>query len=508
MQNHILDYLDQTVKRVPDKLAFGGVSPSDGVTFRQLDEKSRSIGSFLAARGMFREPVVVFMNRHPHAIVAFIGVLQGGCYYVPIDEEMPRARIDLILQNLRPRAIICDETTVETARTFDFDGELWLCDDLTKTAADAAALADIRCRSIDTDPVYVFFTSGSTGIPKGVAACHRSLINYIEQLSEVLGFSEDTVFANQTPLYFDASLKDIYPTLKFGATAYIVPKSMFKFPLQVLEFLNEHQVNTLCWVVSALTMLSAFGALTELPPKYLRTIAFVGEVFPVKQFNIWKRALPQARFTNLYGPTEGTGVCCYYHVDREFGLDEAIPIGRPFKNTEILLLKDDNTLAAPGEQGEICIRGTTVSLGYINDPERTAASFVQNPLNKSWPELIYRTGDIGRFNEGGDLVFVSRKDFQIKHMGHRIELGEIEANVNMLDEIKSSGCIYDTERGKIVLFYVGDISEKELMQSLKEKLQRYMLPNTIRQLETMPLTATGKINRVLLKENYLKERKR
>ncbi len=508
MQNHILDYLDQTVRRVPDKLAFGGVSQEDGVTFRQLDDRSRSIGSYLAALGMFRQPVVVFMNRHPNAVVAFLGVLQGGCYYVPIDEEMPRARIDLILQNLHPRAIICDETTLDTARTFDFDGELWLYGDLIQTPADAAALANVHSRTIDTDPVYVFFTSGSTGIPKGVAACHRSLINYIEQLSETLGFNEDTVFANQTPLYFDASLKDIYPTLKCGATAYIVPKSMFKFPMKVLEFLNEHQVNTLCWVVSALTMLSAFGALTELPPKYLHTIAFVGEVFPVKQFNIWKRALPNARFTNLYGPTEGTGVCCYYHVEREFGLDEAIPIGRPFKNTEILLLKDDNTLAAPGEQGEICIRGTAVSLGYINDPERTASSFVQNPLNKSWPELIYRTGDIGRFNKDGDLVFVSRKDFQIKHMGHRIELGEIEANVNMLDEIKSSGCIYDTEKGKIVLFYVGGISEKDLMQALKEKLQRYMLPNTIRQLETMPLTATGKINRVLLKENYLKERKR
>lgn len=508
MQNHILDYLNETVKRVPDKLAFGGVKPEDGVTFRQVNDDSRAIGSFLAAQGFSREPVVVFMNRHPHAVVAFLGVLQAGCYYVPIDEEMPRIRIDLILENLHPRAILCDETTIETAKTFSHEGALWLYRDLIQTDVDNAALAAVRARIIDTDPVYVYFTSGSTGIPKGVAACHRSLINYIEQLSEILGFNEDTVFANQTPLYFDASLKDIFPTLKFGATAYIVPKSLFKFPIQVLEFLNEHEVNTLCWVVSALTMLSAFGALSEIPPKYLHTIAFVGEVFPVKQFNIWKRTLPNAHFTNLYGPTEATGVCCYYHVEREFAPDEAIPIGRPFKNTEILLLTDQNTPAAPGEQGEICVRGTSLSLGYINDPERTAAAFVQNPLNHAYPELIYRTGDIGRLNENSELVFVSRKDFQIKHMGHRIELGEIEANVNMLDAIKSSGCIYDNERGKIVLFYVGDISEKELMQDLKQKLQRYMLPNTIKQLEAMPLTATGKINRVLLKENYMKERKK
>ncbi len=508
MQTNILEYLDQTVLRVPDKLAFGGITEADGYTFRQVDQCSRAMGSALIGMGLCKEPVVVFMDRHPSAVAAFMGALQAGCYYVPIDQEMPRIRIDLILENLHPRAIVCDETTIETAKTFTFDGELYLFQDLIRTSVNEEALARVRANTLDTDPIYVFFTSGSTGIPKGVAGSHRALINYIEQLSKVLDINEDSVLANQTPLYFDASMKDIYPTLKFGATTYIVPKSIFKFPVKVLEFLEEHRINTLNWVVSALTMLSAFGALQEAPPTHLKTVSFVGEVFPVKQFNIWKKTLPQVRFTNLYGPTECTGVCCYYHVEREFGPDEAIPIGRPFGNCEILLLNDQNQPAAPGEQGEICVRGTCLSLGYINDPERTAAAFVQNPLNTAYPERIYRTGDIGRYNGDGDLVFVSRKDFQIKHMGHRIELGEIEANVNIIDAIKSAGCIYDTEKRKIVLFYVGDISEKDLMQDLKQKLQRYMLPNTIRQLEAMPLTATGKINRVLLKENYLKERKK
>lgn len=507
MQNHVLDYLDETVRRVPDKLAFGGADETEGLTFSQLDRVSRAIGSFLAGRGLYREPVVVFMNRGPAAVAAFLGALQGGCYYVPIDEEMPRSRIDLILENLKPQGILCDESTLDTARTFDFGGELWLYGEAAASEVRDEALRSVRQRAIDTDPIYVYFTSGSTGIPKGVAGSHRALINYIEQLSETLGFDEDTVFANQTPLYFDASLKDIFPTLKFGATAYIMPKSLFRFPVQTLQFLIDHQINTLCWVVSALTMLSAFGALQETPPQALRTVAFVGEVFPVKQFNIWKRTLPQVRFTNLYGPTEGTGVCCYYHVEREFGPDEAIPVGRPFKNTEILLLTDENTLAGPGEQGEICIRGTSLSLGYINDPERTAASFVQNPLNPSYPERIYRTGDIGRWNEEGQLMFVSRRDFQIKHMGHRIELGEIEVNADRIDGVRSSGCIYDKERDKIVLFYTGDISEKELTVELKQRLQRYMLPNMTRRLEAMPLTATGKTDRVRLKEYYEKEKK-
>ena len=503
MQNHVLDYLDSTVKRVPDKIAFA--NETDALTFQQVYDQNRALASFFINKGLYKEPVVVFMNKHPKTITAFFGVINSGNFYVPIDEEMPRVRIDLILDNLKPRAIICDAQTVEIAKDFKFDGELYLYDELIQTAVNEDGLADVRAKAIDTDPIYVVFTSGSTGIPKGVVACHRSVLDYIEQLSETLEFNEETVFGNQTPLYFDACLKELYPTLKFGATTYLVPKSLFMFPIKLVEFLNEHKINTICWVVSALTMISAFGAFKKVVPQYLHTIAFGSEVFPIKQFRIWRETLPNAKFTNLYGPTEGTGMCCYYKVNREFELDEAIPVGRPFKNTEIILLDENNKRAAEGEPGEICIRGTSLTMGYYNNPEKTAEAFVQNPLNTAYPELIYRTGDIGKYNEFGELVFVSRKDYQIKHMGHRIELGEIEVNVNMLEEIKLSGCIYDTEKGKIVLYYVGDMETGELTKILREKLPRYMIPNYIEKLEEMPLTPNGKINRVFLKEKYKKD---
>ena len=503
MQNHVLDYLDSTVKRVPDKIAFA--NETDALTFQQVYDQNRALASFFINKGLYKEPVVVFMNKHPKTITAFFGVINSGNFYVPIDEEMPRVRIDLILDNLKPRAIICDAQTVEIAKDFKFVGELYLYDELIQTAVDEDGLADVRAKAIDTDPIYVVFTSGSTGIPQGVVACHRSVLDYIEQLSETLEFNEETVFGNQTPLYFDACLKELYPTLKFGATTYLVPKSLFMFPIKLVEFLNEHKINTICWVVSALTMISAFGAFKKVVPQYLHTIAFGSEVFPIKQFRIWRETLPNAKFTNLYGPTEGTGMCCYYKVNREFELDEAIPVGRPFKNTEIILLDENNKRAAEGEPGEICIRGTSLTMGYYNNPEKTAEAFVQNPLNTAYPELIYRTGDIGKYNEFGELVFVSRKDYQIKHMGHRIELGEIEVNVNMLEEIKLSGCIYDTEKGKIVLYYVGDMETGELTKILREKLPRYMIPNYIEKLEEMPLTPNGKINRVFLKEKYKKD---
>ena len=225
-------------------------------------------------------------------------------------------------------------------------------------------------------------------------------------------------------------------------------------------------------------------------------------MFPIKQFNLWRQALPEATFTNLYGPTEATGMCCFYRVDREFGPGDVIPIGGPFRNTEILLLREDNTLAPDGEPGEICVRGTSVTLGYYRNPEKTAEAFVQNPLNTAYPEIIYRTGDLARRNSRGELEFISRKDYQIKHMGHRIELGEIEAVVNLEDDIRISCCVFDDVNRKIVLYYVGDTDKNSLAAALRSKLPRYMLPHVIIKLDAMPFTPNGKLDRKLLKEMY------
>ena len=500
MQRNVLEYLEQTVCRVPDKIAYA--NEEMGLTFAEVYRQARGIGSFLHREGLYKQPVVVFMKKHPNAIVAFFGAVYGGNYYVPLDEEMPRHRIELIFQTLAPRAVICDETTAPMLESFSYTGKVYLYDEIAMSEIDEQALASIRDRQIDTDPLYIVFTSGSTGVPKGVMACHRSVLDYIEQLSDVLRFSEDTVFANQTPLYFDACLKELYPTLKFGATTYIVPKALFMFPIKLVEFLNEHKINTVCWVVSALTMISSFRTFEKVKPLYLHTIAFASEVFPIKQFNLWREALPEARFINLYGPTETTGICCYYEVDRPFALDETLPVGRPFRNTEIILLDENNKEPKPGDPGEICVRGTSLTLGYYRNPEKTAEAFVQNPLNDLYPELIYRTGDIGKYNERGELMFLSRKDHQIKHMGHRIELGEIEVVVHMCDGIRACCCLFDDEKKKIVLFYVGNVGKAELTSYIKEKLPRYMVPHVLLPLDAMPLTANGKTDRVTLKRIY------
>lgn len=500
MQTNILEYLEHTAARVPDKIAFS--DENGGLTFRQVSEQARAVGSFLSSQGLYREPVVVFMRKHPKTLTAFLGTIYGGNYYVPLDDEMPSHRVDLILKTLKPGAMICDEVTFPLIQNFSFSGKVWLYEQMASFPVDAGALSRIRDRQIDTDPIYIVFTSGSTGVPKGVTACHRSVIDYVEHLCDVLKFDENSVFGNQTPLYFDAYLKEVIPTLKYGATTILIPKKLFMFPVKLVEFLNEHRINTICWVVSALTMISSFRTFEKVKPEHLHTIAFASEVFPIKQFNLWRQALPTARFINLYGPTETTGICCYYEVDREFGLDETLPIGRPFRNTEILLLNEQNQLVSPGEQGEICVRGTRLTLGYYNNPEVTEKAFVQNPLNSLYPELIYRTGDLGRYNDRGELEFAGRKDYQIKHMGHRIELGEIEVITNMHEGVKTACCIFDQEKKKIVLYYVGEAAPGELTSYIKEKLPRYMVPNVTRKLDAMPYTPNGKIDRKTLSQRY------
>ena len=497
IQTNILEYLEKTVKEVPDKTAY--TDGKHGLTFAEVFRYSRAIGSYLSREGFYREPVVIYMKKSPEAVAAFYGAVYGRCFYVPFDEEMPEYRVSLILETLKPRLMICDAYTEKKLIKIGFSGRTLRFEDAVKTEIRDEKLAEIREASMDTDPIYIVFTSGSTGVPKGVAACHRSVLDYVENLSKVLGFNRETVFGNQSPLYFDACLKELYPTMMFGATTYLVPKSLFMFPVKLVEYLNENHINTVCWVVSALTMISSMGTFDKVVPKDLHTVAFGSEVFPIKQFNLWRHALPEAQFTNLYGPTECTGMSCYYMVNREFGPDDVIPIGRPFKNTEILLLNDEDQPAGEGETGEICIRGTCVTLGYYRNPEKTKEVFVQNPLNDCYPELIYRTGDIGRYNEFGELVFVSRKDHQIKHMGHRIELGEIEVHVNQMAGIRMSCCVYDKEREKIVLFYVGDAEGKDIIKALKEKLPRYMIPNLVEKIEEMPFTANGKLNRMELK---------
>ncbi len=498
MITNILEYLERSAQNVPEQCALA--DEADSVTYAQLLDQARRIGTNLASRGEWKNrPIAVLIDRNMRSVILFMGIVYSGNFYVPIDPTMPAKRIELILDTLNPVAVI---TSIPGKK---LEGRaVTEMEDCLSGEADEALLERIRCSSIDTDPLYAIFTSGSTGTPKGVLVSHRSVIDLAEQFDVAFDFPEKPVFGNQAPLDFDVSVKDLYCAMKLGGTVQIIPKKLFSVPAQLIPYLNERRISVIIWAVSAMRIVSNFKILDIHVPEYLSLVMFSGEVMPVKALNDWMDHLPDAQFVNLYGPTEITCNCTYYPVERRFANDEVLPIGRAFRNTKVFLLDDQNREVSRENAnviGEICVKGTCLALGYYNNSEKTGEVFVQNPLNPMYPERIYRTGDLGFYSEGGELFFASRKDFQIKHMGHRIELGEIEVAVNALDFVDVGVCIFDEKREKIFLCYQCEQAcDKQIVRELAKSLPKFMWPQKFMHFEQLPMNKNSKIDRVLLKE--------
>ncbi len=496
----VTDYLDKTEKKYPEKIAI--VDGKVQISFKKLREHARRTALELEGMNLFKQPVVVYMEKCHECIESFMGIAYSGNFYVPIDVSMPGTRIQKILDVLHPQAVITKKTCEEKAKEFFSDITIIYYEDLG-TINESREPANPK-RLIDTDILYVLFTSGSTGTPKGVTICHRSVIDYTEWVTAKFRIDENHIFGNQAPFYFDNSILDIYQMLKTGATLHIIPESLFSFPLRLLEYIKDNEINIIFWVPSALCLVANLKALGKRDITCIKKVLFCGEVMPVKQLNAWRKVLPDALYANLYGPTEITDVCTYYIVDREFDEKDPLPIGYACENTDILVLNEEDKVVEPGgcQTGELCVRGTSLALGYYNNPERTSEVFIQNPLNVAYPELIYRTGDLVRYNEYGELIYCSRKDFQIKHMGHRIEMGEIETVVNAMNGITNCCCVYDSRRQKIVLVYTGTKSEADITSESEKYLPEYMIPGKIYHIDHMPLNSNGKIDRVLLADQY------
>lgn len=498
----VTDYLERTASQFPEKVAFADATRE--MTFGELRAEARRVASTLLRLGLHHRPVAVFLDKSAVCIAAFLGALYSGNFYTPLDTAMPESRIQKILTTLQPAVIVTDEAHEGAARAFAGEAQVLTYETMMQTAADEAAVDAAAQQVIDTDVCYVLFTSGTTGVPKGVIVPHRGVIAYTEWVHDTFAFSADTIIGNQTPLYFSMSVQDIFQTLRNGCTTYFIPREYFTFPIKLLDYLNQKHINSIYWVPSALCLVANLKALRRKEMPYLKQILFAGEAMPAKQLNMWRKAVPQAAYHNLFGPTEVTDICTYYTVQREISDNESIPIGVPCQNAGILLLNNDDKEVLQGEQGELCVRGSFLAFGYYNNPIKTQTAFVQNPLNTAYPETIYRTGDLVHYNEQGELMYDGRKDFQIKHMGYRIELGEIETAAGSLAGVDANACIYDAERDRIHIFYAGRADEATLKDGLAQLVPHYMMPGGIHHLAAMPLNLNGKIDRTALKEQVKK----
>ena len=501
MIRNILDYLEQSARHYPDKIAFADEMST--CTYKELWKTARSVGTKLANYVPPRSPVPVFMEKRVETIYAFLGAVYAGCFYVLLDSKLPSERLKQILQTLQSEVLVLHPDYEKQFKALEYERNVVNILEALQEEEDAVLLETIREQRLDIDPLYAIFTSGSTGIPKGVLVSHRSVIDFMEEFVDIFGITDKDVIGNQAPFDFDVSVKDIYSTLKTGATMQIIPKKMFSFPTKLLDYLDEREITTLIWAVSALCIVTTLKGLEYKVPQKVNKIIFSGEVMPIKHLNEWKKYLPDALYANVYGPTEITCNCTYYIVDREFQPGESLPIGQPFPNEKVFLLDEGNQLVREaGKKGEICVSGTALSLGYYRNPEQTKKVFVQNPLNEKYLERIYRTGDMAYYGHDGYLYFASRKDFQIKHMGHRIELGEIELAMEMAEGIRRACCTYDEPENKIIAFYEGEAEKRQIVRALGKKLPAYMIPNVWVKLDRLPITKNGKIDRKKMMKEY------
>lgn len=506
----VLDYVEHSASAHSDKIAF--VEEDAAITYgefkKRVQERACGILEQIQQNDVRHRPIVLMQEKGIDELINFMAIAWTGNIYVPFDAEAPEERLKKMLDFLDAALIIADQKNFDKAQKIQGKTKLVLNDDLNQIQIqdkDMGFLSELKKQIIDTDPLYIICTSGSTGTPKGVVISHRAVIDFTEEASENMRFTSSERFISQVPFFFDVSVLDIYCTLRNAATLHIVPKQYYTFPAMVMQYIEKNKINALIWVPSALALVANLRLLEEVDISSLKKIMFCGEVMPNKQLNVWRKANPDAAYVNYYGPAETTCASTYYIVDRAFSDDEPLPIGKPAYNTGILILNEQNQRAKEGEIGELCILGSGLALGYYNDPEKTGNAFIQNPLNPCYREMVYRTGDLVRVNEYGELLYMGRKDFQIKHMGHRIELGEIETAANGIEGILRNCCLYDDTEKRILLIYEGTTEEHIILKELKHKISQYMIPQRFIKMEKLPLNANGKIDRVSLKADLIKK---
>jgi len=511
MRTSPFEYFIGTCAKKPDEIAI--VDGERRVSFRELEVTvKRLLATLIDGKARRNSVIGVYLNKSTDLVAADLAIGGASCSYMNLDRNSPIERTKAIISVSEPSLIITDEYGRKKLTTAGVRIDVLAIEEIASRICDVGLEFDDLVllkpveRVIDTDPHCVIATSGSTGIPKSVVLNHRGFFDFIDWAFNCeICFPSDIVIGSLSPAVFDIFSFEILMLAVKGATLVLIDEGLSAFPVMILERLQEYNVSFIFWVPTIMVNIANLDLLRNRRLDALELIWFAGEVMPAPAFNYWFDALPKRMFVNLYGPIEITLDCTYHIAKEKLKPAELLPIGKACKNKEVFVIADTGDLAKDGEIGEICVRGSGLAMGYINNPLKTAESFVQNPFNNRYPDIVYKTGDLGAVKDGL-IWFKGRADTMIKHQGYRIELGEVEAAlINCSNLIRNACVIYNPEEKRILAIVESDSAL--IIDAIKSKiatlLPRYMCPREYFHVDRMPMNTNGKIDRLSLKKRYI-----
>jgi amino acid adenylation domain-containing protein len=508
--------LTASASREPGRVAV--VSGTETIIYAALDEVSGRLARVLVDAGVSRgDRVAFFLGKSIDSVVGIHGILKAGAAYVPLDPDSPPARVAWILGNSGAKCLI---TT--SAKLGSLAPHMGGCESLLAVVImDDAETVSPRGRTIpwaevaaaeplpppgapagSDDLAYILYTSGSTGVPKGVMISHRNALTFVDWAVATVGVKADDRLSNHAPYHFDLSIFDVFAAMKAGATLVLVPPALSVFPYRLAEWIDGQRISIWYSVPSILSMLVRQGDLGRFAYPHLRTVIFAGEVFPVKYLRELMKRIPRAAYLNWYGPTETNVITSYLVPPLAADRVAPIPIGPPCEGFDVFAVNDEGArVSRPGERGELHAAGPCVAHGYWGDTKKTRLGFVAHPLDPESRARCYRTGDYVVLQADGAFLFQGRRDYMIKSRGYRIELGEIESVLYSHDAVREAAVVSipdDMIGNRIKAFVVREgegVDASALQDFCHTRLPKYMVPEEIEFRASLPKTTTGKVDR-------------